>query len=95
MLYVVMVIFGITAIANIGVMIAYSATNDPDRSAEAKKAISAMAIINGILTLVLGFMALYYFGQNATYERTYMFVMIHFALFLSLMSAGISAMQKI
>ena len=93
LLYGTIILFVVAIIVN--VIILGVSVSGTESAKEAKKGVTSMAIVNGILTLVLMFLALFYFGQNAAYERTYSIIMTHLAIFISLLTLGISLMQKI
>ena len=93
LLYGTILLFVAAIVVN--VVLLGTSVSGTESATAAKKGLSVMAIVNGILTLILAGLALFYFTQNPAYERTYSILMTHVAVFLSLLAVGITLMQKV
>jgi len=92
-MWMVFVLFIAGIIAN--AVVIGNATSSSQEAKDTRSAIITMAVINSILTIILGFAALYYMGQNPSFERPYTQIILHLALLASVLSVSINALQKI
>ncbi len=72
-----------------------AAVGSPQNLKQIKDAVITTAVVNVVLTIVLGFLSTAYIASNPTAERPYVLFMLHATFLLSLIAVSISSIQKI
>jgi hypothetical protein len=72
-----------------------SAVSTGDTAGDMKSAITNVTVINSILILLLGGLAFFFLETNTVAERTYVIIMVHFSLLLSITCASVMALQTV
>jgi len=72
-----------------------SAVSTGDTAGDMKSAITNVTVINSILILLLGGLAFFFLETNTVAERTYVIIMVHFSLLLSITCASVMALQAV
>lgn len=72
-----------------------SATGSDDNKSDMKKALTITTIVNIVLVLIFGMIAVAYIASNPTAERPYIIMVTHFSLLLSIIAASAAAIQKL
>jgi cytochrome c biogenesis factor len=72
-----------------------TATSNSDSKAEMSKAITSVAVVNLVLTVILFGIALVYVTTDTTTERNYLMIMTHVAVFLSILSVSVSSLHQL
>ena len=92
-MWLVFILFLIGIVVN--TIVVGTTTSSSQEAKDTRTAIITMASINAVLTIILGFAALYYMGQNPSFERPYTQIVVHMSLLASVLSVSINALQKI
>ena len=72
-----------------------SAVSTGDAAGDMKSAITNVTIINSILILLLGGLAFFFLETNTVAERTYVIIMVHVSLLISITCASVMALQTV
>lgn len=72
-----------------------SAVSTGDTAGDMKSAITNVTIINSILILLLGGLAYFFLETNTVAERTYVIIMVHVSLLISITCASVMALQTV
>lgn len=72
-----------------------SAVSTGDTAGDMKSAITNVTVINSILILLLGGLAFFFLETNTVAERTYVIIMVHVSLLLSITCASVMALQTV
>lgn len=81
-----------TAIAT-SVAVSNSAKND--NKAELATTIYNTTIVNSVFVFILGLTAYYYIGGDVALGDAYIMIMLHVALFVSLLGASVSVLHQL
>lgn len=75
----------------------FSITSSSDSKSEMSNGIITVAVINSLLTVFLGGAAFFWTAssEGVSFERPYLFTIVHIALLLSIIGVSISALQKL
>jgi hypothetical protein len=77
------------------VVIGNATSQGEDNASEMKSAIVTVISINAVIIALLGLVAYSYTRANIGTESTYLMIVTHLTLLLSLTAVGISAVQKL
>jgi len=86
-------IFLVSVFTTLGLVGGAVATGDT--ASDMKNAITNVTIINSVLIMLLGGLAYFFLEANTTAERTYVIIMVHFSLLLSITCASVMALQSV
>jgi hypothetical protein len=90
---------GAIAVAFVGTAIAttvaVSKSAKNDNKAELAVTIYNTTIVNSVFVFILGIVAYYYIGGDTALADSYIMIMLHVALFVSLMGASVSVLHQL
>jgi hypothetical protein len=66
-----------------------------DNKTELATSIYNTTIVNCVFTVILGFTAYYYITQDDTLYDAYIMIMLHVALFISLLGSSVSVLHQL
>ena len=69
-------------------------TASADNQAEVKNAVQTLGLTNGALVLFLGILAFLYVRADRASEQSYIFLMLHANLFLSILAVSVAVLSK-
>ena len=72
-----------------------NATASKDNKNETALSIFNITIVNGVFIVILGGASYFYFTNNPAGYDAYVMIMLHIALFMSILSSSISAMHQL
>ena len=95
MMWVLFFLFIISLIISAIVIMSQTASNDS--TSDMKSAIVTVTVINSIITVFLGGAAFFWTTQpdGMSFERPYMFLIVHAALLMSIIGVSVASLQKL
>lgn len=88
-------LFGMTVVILITMIMMTVYGSKPDSHQQISSQIQTIGLANFIMIILFGIIMSYFLEINPQYTQSYVLLMVHFCLFLSLMGVSIAAIQQL